>query len=610
MKYDPTKTDGDHLLLSKLWSFISPRRKIHFLFLSFLTVGCAFIEMVSLGAVVPFLGVLSDPSSVMSDPRFKSFFELFNITKHLDFVLIFSVLFIALAIISGLARLLLLWCSNKVAFAAGADIGIQMIENILKQPYEAHLVQNSSATVTAFVSHINAAVFWIIIPIITFVSSTAVIVFIIGALIYIVPAVSMFVIAALAIIYVIVAVASRKKLNSNSEILKLQQEEMVKALQESVQTFREIRLYDLDQFFAKRYREADLKVRNAHCWNNFIGGLPRPIMEAFGMVSVGALAISFTFNETGLTAAIPVLGAIAIAGQRVLPAAQQMFSAWVYIAAGRSSLREVIKTLDCGDRDASDVELLRHESIDEISLQDVFYKFKGSKSFILKGINLTVKKGQFVGIVGKSGSGKSTIINILLGFLKVKHGRINVNGVPFKPSQTKGLQKFMASVPQEVQLLDQSLSDNVALGIEPENICSKTVMESIKISQLEPFLKRMGAADDARLGERGITVSGGERQRLGIARALYRGRTIIILDEATSALDSITEKKFMDSLRKKRDDLTIVMVAHRLSTLESCDVIYEIEDGKVINSGTYDEMVKSSELFKTLNNGAGANGFS
>ncbi|MDC3298627.1 ABC transporter ATP-binding protein/permease [bacterium] len=587
-------------IIKRFWALISPNRKIQFLLVLLLTVGCALVEMVSLGAVIPFLGLLIDPSMIMDDPRFTDFFSKYGVTEHIDFVFVFASAFVAVSILAGLARLSLLWWSNKVSFATGADISAKMLDNILDQPYEEHISQNSSETVTAFCNYINAAVFWIIIPLITVISSTAVITLILGALIYISPTVSTFVILVVSIIYLLVAVLSRKNLKANSEILRVQQEQMVKTLHESLQTIREIKTQDLKSFFSKKFVQADLKVRNVHCWNNFIGGMPRPVMETVGMVSVGVLAISLSFSEGGLAAAIPTLAAIAIAGQRVLPAAQQMFSAWVYIAAGESSLEAVVKILEKNDKVEFDEEHLFKGFNKNIIFRNVSFKYKDSSSIMLDRINLTVKKGQFVGIVGRSGSGKSTILDIFLGLLDFNSGEIVVDGIPLKPLKSRGFQKLISNVPQDVQLLDQPLYENVAFGVEPKEICSSRVLECVKAAQLENFLKKKITDDNLSLGERGVAISGGERQRLGIARALYQKPNILVLDEATSALDGLTEDVFMDSLRMLKADLTVIMVAHRLSTVKNCDVIYEIESGKVINSGTFDELSQTSALFKSI----------
>ena len=587
-------------IIKRFWALINPNRKIQFLLVLLLTIGCALVEMVSLGAVIPFLGLLIDPSVIMDDPQYTDFFLKYGVTEQIDFVFVFASFFVVVSVLAGLARLALLWFSNKVSFATGADISAKMLDNILGQPYEEHISQNSSETVTAFCNYINAAVFWIIIPLITVISSTAVIGLILAALVYISPTVSTLVILVVSIIYLLVVVFSRKNLRANSETLMFQQEQMVRTLHESLQTIREIKTQNLKSFFSKKFVEADLKVRKVHCWNNFIGGMPRPIMETVGMVSVGVLAISLSFSEGGLAAAIPTLAAIAIAGQRVLPAAQQMFSAWVYIAAGESSLEAVVKILEKNDKVEFDEEHLFKGFNENIIFRDVSFKYKDSSSIILDRINLTVKKGQFVGIVGRSGSGKSTILDIFLGLLDFNSGEIVVDGIPLKPLKSRGFQKLISNVSQDVQLLDQPLYENVAFGVDPKEICLNRVLECVKAAQLENFSEKKLTDHNLNLGERGVAISGGERQRLGIARALYQKPNILVLDEATSALDGLTEDVFMDSLRMLKTDLTVIMVAHRLSTVKNCDVIYEIESGKVVNSGTFDELSQTSKLFKSI----------
>jgi ATP-binding cassette subfamily B protein len=324
-------------------------------------------------------------------------------------------------------------------------------------------------------------------------------------------------------------------------------------------------------------------------------------MEAMGMVLIAALAYGISRSAQGIAAALPVLGALAVGAQRLLPALQQVYSGWAGIVGSQASLAKVLELLDqpiAADALPTSQNALIFKK--EVRFSEVRFRYAPDAPWVLDRFNVTIRKGTRVGFVGSTGSGKTTVLDLLMGLLAPSEGQLLVDGVPIVGDRVRPWQRAIAHVPQSIFLADTSIAQNIAFGVPPHAIDLDRVRQAAKRAQIAEFIENRPDGYDARVGERGVQLSGGQRQRIGIARALYKQASVLVFDEATSALDSATEQSVMDAIDGLDRELTILLIAHRLSTVRRCDTIVEIGEGRVIAQGTFGDLLETSASFKKM----------
>lgn len=582
-------------LLLRLWHHMGPRRQSQYVMLLMLMLVSTLAETLSLGAVLPFISILLTPERMFDVPYVQRIGDWLGVEQPRELVPSITLLFAILALLAGGCRLLLLRVSNKLAFASGADISAEVYRRTLYQSYELHLSRNSSEVVSGIVNRVNGIVFWIILPVLTLVSSVVLLVAITATLLVIDPVVALAAISGFGISYGVIAVATRRRLLENGQCINREQAQVIKVLQEGLGGIRDILLDGTQPLYCETYQKADRKLRQAYADNNFIGGCPRPTMEALGMVLIALLAFTLSRQEGGISAALPVLAALALAAQRVLPALQQGYSSWAYIIGGFPALKDTIELLDSPIQPeqltAPSHPLLFNSTL---SLDSVRFRYADDKPWVLDGLNLTVRKGERIGIIGGSGGGKSTLLDLLMGLLAPISGTFKVDGQLVDRKSMRAWQGAIAHVPQNIFLADSSIAENIAFGVPRDRIDMERVRAAAKSAHIHEFIESSPEGYSAMVGERGIRLSGGQRQRIGIARALYKKASVLLFDEATSALDNNSEQSVMDAIQELDRDLTIVIVAHRLTTVRYCDKIFEIKQGGLVDRGSFSNLLEAS----------------
>jgi ABC-type multidrug transport system fused ATPase/permease subunit len=598
-----TKPDGNLTnLLIRLWHHLSHRRQRQFILLTCLMLVSAVAEVVSLGAVLPFLGVLVAPDQLFSHAIVAELAQAWGITSADQLVLPLTVAFATAALIAGAVRILLLWVSTWLACASGADLSIEVYRRTLYQPYSVHVSQNSS-TVLSGIGKVNGVVFSVLLPLLSLVSSTVLLVAIMLALLSIDPLVASVAAFGFGASYALITWTSRRRLQRNSQIIAHEQTQVVKALQEGLGGIRDVLLDSTQAVYCDIYRKADHPMRRAQGSNVFIGGSPRYAMEALGMVMIAALACSLSLQEGGIATALPVLGSLALGAQRLLPALQQIYGAWASIAGCHALLADALTLLD--QPLPAELPLPVPEALpfhDAIRFDSVRFRYTRKGPWVLDGLNVSIPKGARIGIVGSTGSGKSTMLDLLMGLLIPSEGELLVDGQPISGNRLRAWQRSIAHVPQSIYLADTTLAENIAFGVSLEAIDLGRVQEAARQAQIADFIEHSPQGYQASVGERGIRLSGGQRQRIGIARALYKKASVLVFDEATSALDNATEQLVMDAIEGLNRDLTILIIAHRLTTVRQCDTILELEHGRVVAHGTFEQLLERSPSFRRMAN--------
>ena len=585
--------------LRRLWLKLSSRRRKQFALLSALMLVGGVMEVVSLGAVIPFLAALAAPEKVLSHPVVDALFSalchiysafgekfpqittshpqtLSSVVSPAAVLPVLATAFALAALSAGAIRLLLLWASTRLANAAGADLSLEVYRRTLYQPYSVHVSRNSSAIISNITSKVGLVILTLS-SCLTIGTSSVIIISIVAALFAINPTVALIAALGLGFSYVLITKVSRKKMIYNSTQMAKEQTQVVKALQEGLGGIRDVLLDGTQPAYCHIYQKADAPLRRAQASITFISQSPRFIMESIGMVLFAALALGMAHDSQGMMTALPVLGALALGAQRLLPALQQGYAAWSSIIGYQSSTQEVLELLD---------QPLPPEAYQplpaplpfkkSIQFDSVKFRYTTESPWVLDDLSFNIPKGTRVGFVGKTGSGKSTCLDLLMGLLLPLSGRITVDGNVLDQRNLRSWQRNIAHVPQAIYLADTSLAENIAFGVAPEKIDMKRVREAARQAHIADFIESSPQGYQALVGERGIRLSGGQRQRIGIARALYKQATVLVFDEATSALDHETEQAVMEAIEGLSADLTILIIAHRLTTIKNCTQIIEI----------------------------------
>lgn len=582
------------LLILRLWSYINPRRRIQFLLLLGLMLVASLAEVMTLGAVVPFLGVLISPETLFSSPLGRFLSSLVDTEDKVGTLQFITFTFVIFATFAGIIRILLLWISTRISFAVGADISRLVFEKHLNLPYDVHVDANSSDVINGIIQRVNGVVFWVILPCLTLVTSFLLLVFVAGGLILIDPYVALVTIFGFGSLYAIITMATKKGLRVNGKIINEEQTEVIKTLQEGLGGIRDVIISDLHNHYKTRYRKADSKLRFAQGTNNFIGGFPRPAMETLGMSFIAVLALYLSGQAEGISYYLPILGALALGAQRVLPALQQSYAAIANIIGGKEVLLETLKILEVNPVKITNTLLSSNFAFkSRVVFENVEFHHRRSQKLILENVNFHVEKGQRIGLIGRTGEGKSTLADLFMGLLFPTSGRILIDEQELNIGNQGDWHSQIAHVPQHIFLADSTIAENIAFGLSIDQIDMEKVVSVAKVSLVSEFLSAGNLDLTTTVGERGIRLSGGQRQRIGLARALYKNASVLVLDEATSALDDLSEKKIIKNIEALDSEKTILMIAHRTSTLENCDRIFSIESGRITDIGSYHDLQNS-----------------
>jgi ATP-binding cassette subfamily B protein len=557
-------------------------------------VAAAFAEVVSIGAVLPFLAVLTDPEPVFRHPFLQPVIGVLGLTEPTQLLLPLTILFGTAALLSGGMRLLLLWVSTRLSFATGADLGIDIYQRTLYQPYSVHVSRNSSSVITGISTKANAVIFFVITPLLTLLSSGVILAVVVVGMLSFSPVVALSAFGGFGLIYAVIIRLTQGRMAKNSASVAHESTQVVKSLQEGLGGIRDVLIDGTQQAYCNVYRTADLALRRAQGSSQFIGQSPRFIMESLGMLLISALAFALAQQASGVAKVIPVLGALALGAQRMLPVLQQAYAAWSGIMGNQASLADTLALLDqplpCHAGRSEEKPLPFNE---HITIGDLSFRYSPDGPWVLRHVDLSIPKGSRIGFIGSTGSGKSTLLDLLMALLEPTEGILAIDGAQVTTVNQRQWQAHIAHVPQAIFLADTSIEENIAFGIPKKEIDHERVRTAAKQAQIHDIIESWPKQYKTFVGERGIRLSGGQRQRIGIARALYKQADVIIFDEATSALDNATESAVMQAIEELHEDLTVLIIAHRLTTLRNCDMIVELAGGNVKAVGTYEEIVSN-----------------
>jgi ABC-type multidrug transport system fused ATPase/permease subunit len=560
-------------LLIALWRQLRSRRHTQLKWLTVLMLLASVAEMVGIGAVVPFLGVITNPTLAFDNELAQRLVAVKVIRREEEILFLVTGFFVCVIALVAVIRTILLWVSTRLAFSIGLDLGNLVYLRNLKKPYVVHATQNTADVINAIVTQTNFVTTNVVLATINLVSNTVLCLGILIGLILVEPRLTAVLILFFMAFYLCIGWFTRIRLTSNGQMIAVKSPLVVKSIQEGLGAIRDVIIDGTYDEFAKKYSSTDKQVRFAMGNNHFLGQAPRFLIESLGIISIAGSALFFVKN--GADNVITGLAVIALGAQKALPLVQRIFLSYANAKGARGTLESLLLQIE----NVHDEKLASKEiSFErEIAVEGLGFSYDNGKTWAVRGVTFTVRKGDRVGIVGPSGGGKTTLADMLLGLLDPREGCIKVDGQILGEDNVASWRQLVSVVPQNIFLKDSSIKENIAFGVKLEDIDEAAVREAAQLAELHTTISSWELGYDSRVGERGARLSGGQVQRIGIARAFYKKAKIIVLDEFTSAIDRVTEEKILKNIVMLNRDNTFFIISHRESNLSLCSKVLSFD---------------------------------
>ena len=560
-------------IIKKLNYILTKRDKEYLLFLLFFSVLVSMIEVIGVGIIMPFISVATDFNNIFNNHYMKFIYHFFHFSSPLEFVVSFGVFLVFFYIFRSLFNLFYFYLLNRFSQSRYSILAYRLFENYLGMHYIDFINRNSSHLIKTLINEASNLV-KLISNVLFMMSEVFVLIFIYSMLLYVnFKMTILLTLFLLANIWILKKVVS-KRIKKAGIIRNEMQEKFYEIINSSFGNFKIIKLKGNDKEILNRFNKASFGFANANITNQTLAQVPRLFLEAIGFSLIALIVIYLVLKyQADIKGALPILSMFVLGLYRLMPSVNRIYSAYNEILFYSKSLEITHNDLIYEPEDLGGEEI---KFKDKIKLENVSFAY--NKKDVLKDINLKIKKGEKIGIIGESGSGKSTLVDLIIGLYRPKKGKIYIDEVELNEKNLKSWRKKIGYIPQSIYLIDGTIADNVAFG---EEIDEKRVKEVLKMANILDFLEKYHEGIYTKVGENGIKLSGGQKQRVAIARALYNNPEVLILDEATSALDNETEAKIMDEIYKVGSNKTLIIIAHRLSTLDKCERIIELKDGRI-----------------------------
>jgi len=594
-------------LMSDLWSILTRRQRRRILFAQAISVAMAFSTVTGIVAIAPFFAVIGDPRLIDRNTVLHALYVFGHFSDKRVFIIALGIAFIAVVLVANLVNVLGSLALNRMALRIGSELQTSLFREYLARPYAFHAGTNSTTLFNNIVHETPRITNSIVQNGLLLITNLVTALFIVLSVLLFDPTLAITMLLVLAGGYGLIYLCLRGRLLRLGHAHSRAWFEQVKIITESFGAIREILLLRDKRAFEETFERRSVEVGHVKAQVHLFGHVPKHVMECVAVSALVAAALVPGTHGAGLGSWLGELTFLAFAAYRLLPTLQQVFALTVMIRADRAALTLIapdLRRARAAQAPVSPCITLPDDSWwqrrprEEIWLKEVSFRYSPERAPALEGINLRIPARATVGIVGANGSGKTTLMDLIAGLLTPTTGELQVDGVVVDQANRKAWQAGIAYVPQSIFLLDSTIAHNIAFGSEPGAIDRVRMAQAARCAQLEEFIATLPRGYDHQVGERGIRLSGGQRQRVGIARALYKGASVLLLDEAASALDGPTEADLMTALGGLRGSCTIVLIAHRPGMLSWCDIIYQLENGRISTSGSHDELTRKSERFR------------
>ncbi len=592
-------------VIKQLFALLTDKQLKQFYILQVLVVIMAFTELLGIASIAPFMALVGDISILETNGVFAQLYQMSGLNNPMDFLFYTGVIVLVMLTFSTVVSMFTTWRLSIFGARIGTEIADRLYTYYMQQSWQFH-ASGSSAQLTKQVSTEAARISsQIVQPLMTMNAKIVLALFIsIGIVIYD-PVIAILGLFIFSLAYFLLYRLVRQKLESNGQELSEVSTQRFRLMNEGFGGIKDVLLLNRSHDFITRFHDSGKIFARAQGTNIAISQVPRYFIEliAFGAM-ISLVLVLIKVHSGSLGEVLPVLAVYALAAFKLLPALQQIYSSLSQIkgnTAAFEAIREDLEQSFDSQKTSNDTAVSTSVDLKKgIKLSDITFSYPGKERPAVNGITITIPVNSVIGLVGSSGSGKSTLIDLLLGLLTPHQGSIYVDDVRITKDNKRAWQDLLGFVPQSIFLSEGSVAENIAFGIPAKDISLEQVNKALNLANLTELVEQLPEGINTKVGERGVQLSGGQRQRIGIARALYHEAEVLVFDEATSALDGITEKTVMDAIHEFSGQKTIIMIAHRLKTVEKCDLIYFMEQGKIIDCGTYQELVARNVKFKEM----------
>ena len=589
----------------KLLALLSDEERRRGYLLLGMVVIMAILDMVGIASIMPFMSVLSNPGVVVSNKYLAAVYREMNFTSAESFLAFLGLTVFLLLLFSTAFKALTTYSLLRFSQMREYSISRRLVSSYLHQPYEWFLNRHSADLGKTVLSEVGQVINGSVVPMMQLISQSAVALAIVSLLVLANPVVAASMVSGLGALYAIIYISSRRYLSRIGTDRVRANRQRYQATHEAFCGIKDVKIAGLEGAMLKRFDDPAERYAKCQTASQVVGQLPRYALEVVAFGGMLSLAVYTIRLPGGMGAALPLIALYGLAGFRLLPALQQIYTHLTRIRFSGPALDRLHTDVSalppfaevlCA-AGASTVPSLS----DGLALVDVTYRYPNAQREALHGLCMEIPAHSIVGLVGTTGSGKTTAVDVLLGLLSPQSGQLVVDGVPVSSGNLRAWQRMVGYVPQQVFLTDDTVAANIAFGVPAEDIDHAAVERAGRVANLHEFVStQLPQGYLTAIGERGVRLSGGQRQRIGIARALYHDPEVLFLDEATSALDNLTEQAVMEAVSNLGHRKTIVLIAHRLSTVRECDKIFILEAGKLVDQGVYTELLERNARFRAM----------
>ncbi|MCK5013480.1 MAG: ABC transporter ATP-binding protein [Candidatus Omnitrophica bacterium] len=564
----------------------------------------AVLDMVGIASIFPFLNVMTNPDVIQENPQLKWAYNYFNFNNKDSFLVALGIAAFVLLIVNNLLRAGISIVLIRFSYLKRYTLSKLLLEKYLYEPYAFFLNRNTSELTAYLASEIAQIVSGILIPCLQVFARALMALLIIILLVVVNPVVASVVIVVIGGGYIIMYGLVRKTLSHLGAEMTKHNKKIYKALSEAFGGIKDIKVLNREEIFIDKFIASVKRSNDCFCWKYIIFQMPRYAFEILVFGGMLFIVIFIVVIQDNYQNVVPIIGLYAFAAYRLMPTLQQIYQDIANIRSSLFALNVVYQDyMTCSGK--PETNLIRRDQkfsfSKEIKFQNVSFQYPKAQEPVIGNLNITIKANTTVGLVGGSGAGKTTLTDILLGLFRPQQGEIIVDGQIINQENLRQWQANIGYVPQHIYLCDDTVTRNIAFGVSDEEIDRKAVQRAARLSSIHDFVvQELPNGYETEVGERGVRLSGGQRQRLGIARALYHSPSLLVFDEATSALDGITEDIILEAIHNLAHKKTIILIAHRLSTVKECDIIYMLSHGKVVDQGAYDELLSKNQQFRKM----------
>ena len=585
---------------------MTPRERRSFYWQVLLLFVVGIFETAGVASVLPFMAVLSEPENIEKSQGLSTLYNGLGFTSPQNFMIFLGGATFLVVMLGTFAQIFALYTNQRFTNARAYSLSSRLLRGYLRQPYTWFLNRHTSDLGKAVLSEVDAVVTQTFMPAMKVISNTFIAGLIAVLLIAIQPFVALGAAVLLLVCYFAIFVTARRWLTYFGKERYVANRERYRIAQEATGGIKDVKLMGLEDTYIKRFQNPAQRMSRANTFKGVIGDAPRFLLQgiAFGGMLLVILVLLVT-GSGGLGSILPMLAVYAFAGLKLLPAMQQCYNQVTLLRFNQpvlEGLHEDLMEIEANETGLSRVDTAEPIHLrDKLELKGIEFAYPNTERAALRGLDLAIDANTTVGLVGGTGAGKTTAVDLMLGLLSVQTGAMLVDGVPVTSGNLRSWQNAIGYVPQQIFLTDDTVAANIAFGQPKDRIDMAAVERAAKIAELHGFVTSdLPQGYDTLVGERGVRLSGGQRQRIGIARALYNDPDVLIMDEATSALDNLTERAVMDAVHNLGRKKTIILIAHRLSTVQACDKIFMLEQGRKVAEGTYDELIDSNRQFRAM----------